>query len=203
MTAPLPIDDGLLVVRSIVTAPLENNVYLVASAASGKAVVIDAASEAERILEMAEPFTVVAVVATHGHHDHVGAAAEVSGALGSPFMIHPADEAAAGITADVRLTDGAVLDLEGVALEAVHTPGHTPGSTCLITGHLLFSGDTLFPGGPGATAGPGGDFPTIMESLRTRLFTLPDTTVVLPGHGRPTTIGAERPSLDEWATRGW
>jgi glyoxylase-like metal-dependent hydrolase (beta-lactamase superfamily II) len=152
---------------------------------------------------MAEPFTVVAVLATHGHHDHVGAAATVSGSLGSPFMIHPADEAMAGISADVPLADGAVLDLDGVALEAVHTPGHTPGSTCLLAGHLLFSGDTLFPGGPGATAGPGGDFPTIMESLRTRLFTLPDPTVVLPGHGRPTTIGAERPSLDEWDARGW
>jgi glyoxylase-like metal-dependent hydrolase (beta-lactamase superfamily II) len=203
MSTPLPIDDGLLVVRSIVTAPLENNVYLVGSAASGKAVVIDAASEAERILEMAEPFTTVAVIATHGHHDHVGAAAGVSAALGVPFMIHPADETLSGVPADVPLADGDVLDLDGVVLEAVHTPGHTPGSTCLVTGHLLFSGDTLFPGGPGATAGPGGDFPTIMKSLRTRLFTLPDTTVVLPGHGRPTTIGAERPSLDEWQARGW
>jgi glyoxylase-like metal-dependent hydrolase (beta-lactamase superfamily II) len=203
MEIPLPIDDGLLVVRSIVTAPLENNVYLAASAATGEGVVIDAAAEAERILEMAAPFGIVAVIATHGHHDHVGAAREVSAALDVPFRIHPADAGMAGLDPDVPLADGEIIDLGGVALETLHTPGHTPGSTSLVTGHLLFSGDTLFPGGPGSTSGPAADFPTIMRSLREKLFTLPDETVVLPGHGSATTIGAERPFLDEWEARGW
>jgi glyoxylase-like metal-dependent hydrolase (beta-lactamase superfamily II) len=203
MTGPWHVTDGPLRVRKQCVGPLENNVYVVASAVTRRAVIVDAAAEADRILPAAAGFDVIAVLTTHGHHDHVGAAAEVCSALGVPFRIHPADAAMAGREPDVPLLDGDRIDLGDVVLEARHTPGHTPGSTCLLTGCFLFSGDTLFPGGPGATAGPGADFATVMESLRSRLFSLPDDTVVLPGHGLDTTIGAERPFLDEWDRRGY
>jgi glyoxylase-like metal-dependent hydrolase (beta-lactamase superfamily II) len=106
---------------------------------------------------------------------------------------------------DEVIEDDAVIDVGRLRLHTIHTPGHTPGSMCfLLEGHpILFSGDTLFPGGPGNTSFEGGDFPTIIESVDRRLFTLPADTVVLPGHGDRTTIGAERPHLQEWIDRGW
>jgi glyoxylase-like metal-dependent hydrolase (beta-lactamase superfamily II) len=199
---PWHIEDGPLLVRKTVVGPLDNNVYVVACARSGRAVIIDAAAEAERVLEAAAGLRVVAVLTTHGHHDHIGAAREVCAALEIPFRIHPADAAAAGIEPDEPLHDGEELVVGAVTLSTVHTPGHTPGATCFTLPGYLFSGDTLFPGGPGATAGPA-EFATIMESLHTRLFTLPDETVILPGHGLDSTIGAERPSVPEWEQRGW
>jgi glyoxylase-like metal-dependent hydrolase (beta-lactamase superfamily II) len=165
-------------------------------------VVIDAAAEADRILAACHGLDVTAVLTTHGHADHVGAAGEVCRALRVPFRIHRADAEAAGIAPDEPIEPGETIQVGALRMTAVHTPGHTPGSTCFTVGGLLFSGDTLFPGGPGATGTPR-DFATIMESLRTRLFTLPDETVVLPGHGLATTIGAERPSLPEWERRGY
>jgi glyoxylase-like metal-dependent hydrolase (beta-lactamase superfamily II) len=199
---PWHVEAPPLRVRKLCVGPLENNAYIVASADSGRAVLIDAAAEAERLLEAAGGIEIVAILTTHGHHDHVGAAEAVRSALGVPFRIHPADAAAAGLEPDEPLADGDRIDLGGVALEVLHTPGHTPGSICVLTGSHLFSGDTLFPGGPGATGRSGSDFATIMGSLRTRLFTLADDTLVLPGHGLDTTIGTERPFLDDWERRG-
>jgi glyoxylase-like metal-dependent hydrolase (beta-lactamase superfamily II) len=105
--------------------------------------------------------------------------------------------------ADQPIADGDVFRFGEHELRAIHTPGHTPGSVCFVIGEHLFSGDTLFPGGPGNTANPYASFPTIIESIRTKLFPLPDEMQVLPGHGKPTTIGRERPHLDEWIARGW
>src|SRR5947199_10672516 len=104
---------------------------------------------------------------------------------------------------DLGRQDGERFRFANYALVAMHTPGHTPGSLCFLTGELLLSGDTLFPGGPGNTANSYASFPGIIESIRGKLFALPDHTEVLPGHGKPTTIGRERPHLDEWIERGW
>jgi len=197
-----PAGEGGLVVRSLVAGPFETNVYLAACPATGRAVLIDPADDAGRILEMAAGLAVEAVLLTHGHQDHLEAVGVVCRALGVPPRLHPADAALAGLAGALPLADGEEIRCGTVALEVRHTPGHTPGSVCLWSGTTLFSGDTLFPGGPGATAGPAA-FREVMASLRTRLFTLPDDTTVLPGHGPGTTIGAERPALDEWEQRGW
>ena len=197
------VDEPPLRIRKVCVGPLENNAYVVVSTESGRGVIVDAADEAERIVEAASGIEILAVLTTHGHHDHVGAAEAIRSMLGVPIRIHAADAALAGLEPDEPLEDRDRIDLGGVVLEARHTPGHTPGSVCLLTGDHLLSGDTLFPGGPGATGRPDSDFPTIMRSLRERLFTLPDSTLVSPGHGLDTTIGTERPALDEWERRGY
>jgi glyoxylase-like metal-dependent hydrolase (beta-lactamase superfamily II) len=189
-------------VVTVVTEPLENNVYLVACARTGDAVIVDAAGEAERILDAAAGLRVRSVLTTHGHPDHIGAARQVSEHLGVPFRIHPADVALTGLEPDLALSDGEEIPVGEGMLRVVHTPGHTPGSVCFSAPPLLFSGDTLFPGGPGKTGDPE-RFAEIMRSLEDRLFTLPDDTVVFPGHGPRTTIGTERPALPEWWRRGW
>jgi len=196
------IDDGAMIVHRLVAGPLENNVFIVACKAGGEAVIIDAADDADRILDAAAPYLVRAVLTTHSHADHIGAAAAVCRALGAPFRIHPADAAATGISPFDPISDGEQIRFGDLTMEAIHTPGHTPGSICFLLGNVLFSGDTLFPGGPGATADPG-RFREVMTSLEQHLFTLPDDTRVLPGHGLATTIGTERPSLPEWWRRGY
>lgn len=197
-----PPDDGTVRVRALAVGPLDNNVYVAGCPGTGLAVVIDPADEAGRILEAAAGLSVQAILVTHGHPDHSGAASALARALGIPVYLHPADAPGAGLLTTQPLGDGDEIRFGGAALRVIHTPGHTPGSVCLFGGGCLFSGDTLFPGGPGAAEGPGA-FATIMASLRRRLFTLSDDTRVLPGHGPETTIGAERPYVDEWDRRGW
>ena len=183
--------------------PYDNNVYLLADVKAREALLIDAANEAPRILKELEGLHVSTILTTHGHADHVQALTAVRGSTGARFACHPDDEKMMPIPADHRVGDGEVFRFGDRELRAVHTPGHTPGSTCFTIDDLLFSGDTLFPGGPGNTSGPGASFPTIIQSIRRSLFTLPDETRILPGHGKSTTIGVEREHLDEWIARGW
>jgi glyoxylase-like metal-dependent hydrolase (beta-lactamase superfamily II) len=190
-------------VHKVVVGPVDNNVYVVRCTETGEAVLLDAANEHELLLELCQALGVQRVLETHGHWDHIQAVPELRDA-GYSVSVTQAD---AGMlpSYDELMEDESVIEVGRLRLHTILTPGHTPGSICfLVEGHpVLFSGDTLFPGGPGATHFEGGDFPTIIESIDRRLFTLPADTLVLPGHGDSTTIGTERPHLQEWVDRGW
>jgi glyoxylase-like metal-dependent hydrolase (beta-lactamase superfamily II) len=203
-SATLHLDDSDLEVHRVVVGPLDNNVFVVRCRHTGDAVLIDAANEHERLLELARRLGVRRVIETHGHWDHIQAVPELRDAGYSVAVT--GEDAAMLPSYDEVLTDDAVIPVGRLRLRTIHTPGHTPGSMCfLVEGKpILFSGDTLFPGGPGATQFEGGDFATIIHSIEERLFRrLAPDTMVLPGHGADTTIGTESPHLQEWIDRGW
>ncbi len=190
-------------IHEVVVGPVDNNVFVLRCTETGDAVLLDAANEHEMLLELSTRLGVRKVLETHGHWDHIQAVTQMRDA-GYSVGVTAAD-AAMLPSYDEVLEDDSVIEVGRLRLHTIATPGHTPGSMCfLVEGHpVLFSGDTLFPGGPGNTTFEGGDFPTIIESVDRRLFTLPAETLVLPGHGKPTTIGDERPHLQEWVDRGW
>ncbi len=192
-------------IHRVVVGDYDNNVFVVRCRATGEAVLIDAANEHERLLELASTLGVRRVLETHGHFDHIGAVTEMREA-GYEVAVTAADAPMLReVGYDVLLDDAEVIEFGRLRLHAIHNPGHTPGSISfrLADAPVLFSGDTLFPGGPGATKFEGGDFDTIIRSIDDLLFALPDDTIVMPGHGLDTTIGAERPHLQEWVDRGW
>lgn len=190
-------------IDKLVVGPFENNVFVVRDKDSGEAVLIDAANEHELLLEVCRATGVRRVLTTHGHWDHIQA---VTALRDAGIEVGIADADAAMLPSyDFTIPDNDVLTVGGLRFRAIHTPGHTPGSTCFeLEGHpVVFSGDTLFPGGAGNTATKGASFDEIISSIDRRLFTLPAETLVLPGHGLDTTVGAERPNLDAWIERGW
>lgn len=203
MTRPAHYEASGLRIDKYVVGPFENNVYVVRCPSTGDAVLVDAANEHDLLLDVARASGVRRVLTTHGHFDHIQAVEPMREA-GIDVIVAPED-AAMLPSYDLLVEDGEVFEVGDLRIEAIHTPGHTPGSTCfLIRGHpVLLSGDTLFPGGPGNTSFPGGDFDTIIRSIDERLFALSPETLVMPGHGLDTTIGAERPHLDDWVARGW
>ena len=189
------------------TWEVDNNVWVVGD--SAECVVIDAAHDAEAIAEAVGSRRVVAVLLTHAHDDHIGAVDDLRGATAAPSALHPGDlELWQRVYPDSRpardLADGDVVHVGGTRLEVLHTPGHSPGSCSFYAPELsaVFTGDTLFQGGPGATGRSFSDFPTIVASIRDRLLTLPPDTVVHTGHGDQTSVGAEAPHLQEWIDRG-
>ncbi len=186
-----------------VVGPYENNVFVVRDKGTGEAVIVDAANEHELLLEVSRATGVRRVLTTHGHWDHIQAVTAMRDA-GIDVGVAEAD-AAMLPSYDFTIPDDDVIGVGHLRLRTIHTPGHTPGSTCfLLEGHpVLFSGDTLFPGGPGNTKFENASFDEIIGSIDRRLFTLPAETLVLPGHGLDTTVGTERPHLDEWIERGW
>ncbi|WP_328814218.1 MBL fold metallo-hydrolase [Rhodococcus sp. NBC_00297] len=186
---------------------VDNNIWIVGD--DSEVVVIDAAHAAGPIVDAVGGRKVVAVVCTHGHNDHVTVAPQLGELCNAPVLLHPADDvlwkASHPDFSYWSLDDGAKIGVAGTELVAIHTPGHSPGSSCLYlpeAGHL-FSGDTLFSGGPGATGRSYSDFPTIIGSIRERLFALPPETIVNTGHGDGTSIGDESPHLEEWIARGY
>ena len=207
------------------TWDLDNNVWIVGD--DTQCVVIDAAHDADAILKAVGDRKLLAILCTHGHNDHIGAAAAVSAATGAPVWLHPADTMlwemvfpadaagaaeetasspapAAANTRPNPLADGQRIAVAGIELEVLHAPGHSPGSVCFSAPELgtVFSGDTLFHGGPGATGRSFSDFPTIIDSITTQLLTLPAVTVVRTGHGETTMIGDEVSHREEWISRG-
>lgn len=196
--------DARAEIHKVVVGPFDNNVFVLRCRETGDALLIDAANEHELLLELCRNLGVRKVLETHGHWDHIQAVPEIRDA-GYEVGI-TADDAAMLPSYDFTLDDDVMIEVGNLRLRTIHTPGHTPGSICFALDHapVLFSGDTLFPGGPGNTSLEGGDFPTIITSIDERLFkVLTPDTLVLPGHGLDTTIGAERPHLDEWVDRGW
>lgn len=182
------------------TFDVDNNIWVVGD--DTECVVIDAPHDVDAILAVVGDRTVKAIVCTHAHDDHVRVAPALRERVGAPIFLHPADKPLWELTHsdelwDVDLTDGQLIPVGGTTLEVLHTPGHAPGAVCLYVRDLgvVFTGDTLFEGGPGATGRSYSDRPTIEDSIRTRLFALPDETVVHTGHGADTTIGAEKANL--------
>jgi glyoxylase-like metal-dependent hydrolase (beta-lactamase superfamily II) len=197
--------DDQIEIHKLVVGPYDNNVFVMRCVATGDAVLLDAANEHEKLLELAQSLNVRRVLETHGHWDHIQAVPAMREA-GYEVAVTALDAPRLkDVGYDVFLDDKEVVEVGRVRLDAIHTPGHTEGSICFkVAGSpILFSGDTLFPGGPGNTTFEGGDFATIIQSIDSKLLTLPPDTIVLPGHGDDTTVGTERPHLQEWIDRGW
>ena len=189
------------------TWDVDNNVWVIGD--DSEVVIVDAAHTAPQIIDAVAGRNVVAVIVTHGHNDHVTVAPELATALHAPVLLHPGDDmlwqASHPDEKYWNLDAGQRIGFAGTEIEVIHTPGHSPGSVCLYLPEAgaLFSGDTLFAGGPGATGRSFSDFPTIVDSLRDRVLTLPGHTSVYTGHGDATTIDTEAPHLEEWIARGF
>ncbi|MBA2416538.1 MAG: MBL fold metallo-hydrolase [Geodermatophilaceae bacterium] len=186
---------------------VDNNIWLIGD--DSEVLIVDAAHDAAPIVDAVDGRTVVGIVCTHGHNDHINAVGDLRDAVMAPVYLHPGDRMLwdavyADVGPDRELADGDVLTVAGTRLQILSTPGHSPGSCCLYAPDLgvLFAGDTLFHGGPGATGRSYSDYDTIVESIASRLLSLPADTVVHTGHGDDTTIGAEAPSLEQWRASG-
>jgi len=199
-THEYPVAGGLLV-KKFSVGPFDNNVYVVRSDGTDDALIVDGASDAERILREVEGLRILGIVETHGHADHVQALPDLVSALDVPVYAHQGDAARMPVETK-QLRDGQTIVVGNAEINVVHTPGHTPGSVSLFAGPFLFSGDALFPAGPGGTDGNAARFRQAMQSVD-RLFQLPDGTRICPGHGVDSTIGRERPYVETWRARGW
>jgi glyoxylase-like metal-dependent hydrolase (beta-lactamase superfamily II) len=182
---------------------MDNNVYILVDRATGDSVLFDAPTDAPRILDTLQGTNLKAILMTHADGDHVGALRELKRQTGAPIGVHRLERDRLPVPPDFEIEDGQNLELGSIQLRALHTPGHTPGGLGFVTDGILIAGDTLFPGGPGNTQRPFSSFDQIIDSIRTKFFTLPDDTKVYPGHGASTTIGAEKPHLQQWIDRGW
>jgi glyoxylase-like metal-dependent hydrolase (beta-lactamase superfamily II) len=186
---------------------VEDNIWLVGD--DDEVIVIDAAHDADAIQEGVGERRVTHIICTHGHNDHINAAVDLARAVDAPVGLHASDrmlwdEVHPGRPPDFDIEEGTAFEVAGATLHAILTPGHTPGGVSLYDGFgHVYVGDTLFRGGPGATGRKYSDFDTIIESIRSRLLTLPPETIVHPGHGETTTIAHESPQLEEWVRRGY
>jgi glyoxylase-like metal-dependent hydrolase (beta-lactamase superfamily II) len=196
-------------ITKIAVGPMQNNAYFLQCTATGDVALIDAANESTRLLDERPDGILTSVITTHQHPDHWQALESVVGVTGPAVIAHPADAGGLPIPVTELVNDGATIEFGDCKLTVIHVRGHTPGSIALLydadpAAPHLFTGDSLFPGGPGNTHGNPADFTSLMDDLEARVFArLPDETWVYPGHGNDTTLGAERPHLGEWRARGW
>ena len=201
-----------LTVTKLSVGPMDNNAYLLTCTGTGEAVLIDAANDAGRLLELIGGRPLRRIITTHQHWDHWQALAEVQAATGADVVAHPADAGELPVKVTTLVHNGDSVPVGDTSVAVIHLRGHTPGSIALCydaggqlagTPHL-FTGDSLFPGGPGNTQGDPERFGQLMDDLEARVFgELPDGTWVYPGHGKDTTLGTERPHLGDWRARGW
>jgi glyoxylase-like metal-dependent hydrolase (beta-lactamase superfamily II) len=188
--------------KSFSVGPMDNNVYILVDADTRESILFDAPVDGDRILAALEGTNLQFILFTHADGDHIEALQDVKEATAAPVGIDPREASRLPLEPDFEIHDGDVFRFGNSQVRAISTPGHSPGGTSFLTDGILIAGDTLFPGGPGSTQRPDGDFKEIIENIQSKLFTLPDDTKVYPGHGKPTTIGAERPHIQEWIQRG-
>ena len=193
-------DDGVRLTKVADLGPLGNNAYIIADQRSNEALIVDMPVGSRRVLDAIHGLHVIGILLTHTHPDHWAEYDLVKGATGAPVLCHPAERILPAEKIDHPLADREEILVGNLAVHAIHTPGHTPGSTCYIAGHALLSGDVLFPGGPGRTQPPE-DLQQSIKSITKRLFSLPDDTPVLPGHGGDTTIGQSKQEYAVFASR--
>ena len=193
-------DDRLRLVKLGPLGPFANNAYLIQDRESAEAIVVDAPQDGERILEMLDGGRVTRIVVTHRHGDHWVSIDALKAKTGAPVSCHEADRERYAAKVDSTIADGEEIEIGGLRVRAIHTPGHTPGSLCFLVGRHLISGDTLFPGGPGRSDKPE-DLQEEIRSITTKLFALPDETAVHPGHGDGATIGQSKREYAVFASR--
>jgi glyoxylase-like metal-dependent hydrolase (beta-lactamase superfamily II) len=198
-----------LTIRKLAVSEMANNAYLLTATGTGESLLVDAAAEPEALLALIDGADVQTVVTTHGHWDHHRALPQVVAATGAETVAHPADAADLPVPVTRPVEHGDTVPVGDQVLEVVHLRGHTPGSIALVwrgpegAGTHVFTGDSLFPGGPGRTTNPE-DFNSLMDDLEERIFgRFADSTWFYPGHGNDSTLGVERPHLGEWRARGW
>jgi glyoxylase-like metal-dependent hydrolase (beta-lactamase superfamily II) len=187
--------DEILRINRIETSPFGTNAYIAVCETTAESVLIDAPGDADIILDQLEGTNPICILITHRHIDHTGALQTLKDELNIPVAAHLADAENLPVVTDMLLDEGNIISFGNVTLEVLHTPGHTPGSVCFLTGKILLAGDTIFPGGPGKTGNPD-DFKQIIQSLERKIFVLPDDVKIYPGHGEPTTV---KQSKEEYA----
>ncbi len=192
-------DDNIEIER-LELGPFGTNAYVLVCRATGDSVLVDTPAEANTIMERLKGTNPRYILITHNHMDHLGAFSELKAKLGVPVAAHPLDARNLPSPPEILLNDGDRVSFGNVGLEVLHTPGHTPGSLCFLTGQYLISGDTIFPGGPGKTRSPA-DLRQIIESITKKILVLPDDTQVYPGHGDPTALKKEKDEFAAFSSR--
>jgi len=195
------IKDDRIQIEKLELGPYGTNAYILICRKTGESVIIDAPADAGKILEPLEGTRPQYILITHNHMDHTGALAELKSTLDLPIAAHADDAGRLPVPADQLLRDGDVISFGEIKLSVLHTPGHTPGSICFLTGSYLIAGDTLFPGGPGRTGSPA-DFKRILKSLTGKIFVLPDNTRIYPGHGGSAVLDKEKRAFEVFSAQG-
>ncbi len=194
------VKDDSIRIEKLELGPFGTNAYFLICRNTGASVLVDAPGEAGKILTQLKGTDPEYILMTHNHMDHTGALAEVKSALNIPIAAHSDDAGGLPLNPDMLINDGDVISCGDIHLTVLHTPGHTPGSLCFLTGNYLIAGDTIFPDGPGKTGSPT-DFTRIVESLASKIFVLPEDTRIYPGHGNSTILKKEKQAFEAFSAR--